>query len=116
MSLVSTGLALTHRTTIERDGSAGTDDWGTPDVPDWQPHQTDLPCRLWAVTGREDVDGGVHTVESLRMIVPLGTDVTVRDRIGDVTSRGVIVANGPLSIRAILPRKDHLDLVLARIA
>ena len=118
MSLVSSRVSLTHLCTIERDANLGTpDDWGTPSTPDWQDHLTDQPCRIWAAAGREQMDSSTTAViEELRMIVPLGTDVTEKDRVGDVTYRGSTIFAGPIGIRAVLHREDHLALVLSRVS
>jgi hypothetical protein len=118
VSLVSTRLALTQRCTIERDANAATAGaWGTPSAPDWQSHITDVPCRVWATTGSETVANGttVTPVEDVRVIVPLGTDVTDADRIASVTYRGGTAQDGPLGIRAMLARRDHLELVLVKV-
>jgi hypothetical protein len=117
MSLVSTRLALKHLCTVERDATSTTNGWGTKAAPNWQPNATNVPCKFWATAGREDVDGDTFAaVEDLRLIVPADTDVTERDRIGDVTDRGAVALAGPTSIRAILRRADHLELVLVRIS
>lgn len=120
MSLTSTRLSLTHLCTVERDANAGgTDDgWGNPQAPDWQSHLADLPCRLWATHGREQVADGttITPVADLRLIVPLGTDVTDGDRVAAVTSRGDTVQAGPLGVRALLPRRDHLELLLTKVS
>jgi hypothetical protein len=51
------------------------------------------------------------------MIVPLGSDVTEQDRISaaGVTYRGTTIITGPIGIRAVNPRKDHLELILTRV-
>jgi hypothetical protein len=119
MSLVAARLSLTHRCTIERDTNAGTPDaWGTPETPSWQPHLTELPCRGWTRAGVETADATTTTVvEDMRLIVSLGTDVTEQDRVNGVTDRGTtIIIAGPVGIRAVIGRKDHLELVLVRIS
>jgi hypothetical protein len=118
MSLVGSRVALTQRCTIDRDANAATTGaWGTPSSPDWQPHLTDVPCRAWASSGRENVADGttVTPVEDARVIVPLGTDVTDADRIASVTFRGGTAQDGPLGIRAVLARSSYLELVLVKV-
>lgn len=117
MSLASTRLSLIHRATIQR-AATTTDTWGNPaGSPVWSDHLSGLVCRLWAAAGREAVDPTtVAVVEDLRLIVPLGTDVTEQDRVGAVTFRGSQILAGPTSIRAVLHNDDHLELVLVRIA
>jgi hypothetical protein len=119
VSLVSSRVNLGHRCTIERDANAATPDaWGTPETPDWQPHLTDLACRGWTRAGVERADATTSTVvEDMRLIVSLGTDVTEQDRVNGVTDRGTtIIIAGPVGIRAVIGRKDHLELVLVRIS
>lgn len=115
MSLVSSRLSLKHRCTIERNEAEGA--WGDPAAPDWQEASTDVACRFWTTAGRETVDATTTVViEDMRLIVPLGTDVTEKDRIVDVTSRGQAIAAGPIGIRAVLQHSDRLELVLVRLA
>ena len=119
MSLVASRLSLTHLATIERDANAGTSDaWGTPNPPDWQAHLSDQPCRTWATAGREVVTDTttIVVVEDVRLIVPLGTDVTEADRVASVTYRGGTIQDGPLGIRAVLVNADHIELLLVRVA
>ncbi len=117
MSLTSSGLTMTHRCTIERRAAGAADAWGQ--VPsEWETHLTNVRCRTWADAGREIVEGTttVTVVEDVRVIVPLGTDVTEADRIASITYRGGTAQAGPLGIRAVLARPDHLELVLVRVA
>ncbi|MGH3265165.1 MAG: hypothetical protein ACRDNS_24590, partial [Trebonia sp.] len=78
---------LTEQALIERDQGVG-DAYGAPGQPDWQPHLT-VACRLaW------DRSSGVRSADRTYVtparaapmsegliVVPLGTDVTERDRI-----------------------------------
>jgi len=119
MSLVGSRLSLTHRCTIERSANAASlDEWGTPDPADWQPHLSDQPCRAWATAGREAVTDTttVVVIEDVRLILPLGTDVTEQDRIASVTYRGQTTQDGPLGIRAVLVNADHIELLLVKVA
>lgn len=117
MSLVASRVSLIHSCTIQRDASLGTpDNWGTPSTPSWQTNAT-VSCRAWTNTGREQMDSTTSAViEDMRLIVPLGTDVTEQDRVGTVTYRGSTIMAGPLGIRAVIGRKDHLELILARVS
>lgn len=119
MSLASSRVQLTYRCTIERDANASSDDGsGNPLPPSWQANLTNLPCRAWTTAGREAVTDTttVVVVEDVRVIVPLGTDVTEEDRVASVTYRGGTVWAGPLGIRAVLARKDHLELLLVKVS
>jgi len=104
---------MTHRCSIERD-YAGTDAWGDSATPDWKPHLADVVCRTTGPNvGREAVtDERTVVVVDQRLLVPLGTDVTERDRIGNVTYRGTVIIQGPVGIEAVLRRATHIELVL----
>ena len=121
MSLVSARVALVHRTTILR--STGTTDAWKHQAADYTPHATDVSCRGWVYAARlaaEDAASGgggrtANSIEDRRLILPLDTDVTENDRIGDVTYRGATIIGGPMTIDAIIPRTDHLELLLKRV-
>lgn len=118
MSLTATRLSLKHRCTVQRDSKLATDDgWGNPQTPVWAAHISDLACRAWSSGAREPVDSDrTVVIEDLRLIVPLGTDVTEKDRIGDVTDRGSTILPGPMGVEAILYRPTHLELVLVAVS
>ena len=118
MSLVSSRMSLRHRCTIERDTNADSpDSWGAADSPVWATNLTDLACRLAINAGRETVDATTSVViQDIRLIVTLDTDVTERDRVGDVTDRGATILAGPTGIRAVLRHQDHIELVLVRLS
>lgn len=124
MSLISSGLALTHLVTIERNaGADGGDGWGKGT--DWQPHLVDVPCRAWdnsfSRRGNEIVEGtNVVVIENLRIIVPADTDVAESDRVANVTTGdGSTLVDGPVDIRAVIPRRGvlggYIELMLVRI-
>lgn len=118
MSLIASRANLIHRTRIERDANAGTlNAAGAVQAPNWQPYPDLTPCRFWTNTGRELLDATVTAVdEDMRMVVPLDTDVTERDRLAGVCYRGSFIATGPIGIRAVVHRQDHLELFLVRIS
>ena len=118
MSLVSTGLSLTHRTTVQRDSNAGVVTDGVQQPPSWADHLTELRCRAWTSAGREQLDPTTSVVvEDMRCIVQLGTDVNEQDRLNGVTDdEGNTIISGIVGIRAVIHRKDHLELILVRIS
>jgi hypothetical protein len=117
MSLLSTRLAFTYACTIQRNAAAGDDAWGQTGTPDWQDHLTDEPCRFWSEAGREVIQatGTAEPVTDLRLVLSADADVTEADRIASITYRGGTAQDGPLGIRALLRRPDHLELVLEKV-
>ena len=115
---MSARTQMIHRCTLERDAAHGTPDgYGLPSEPDWQPLLASVPCRLWSTAERELIDGKKSTViEDLRLLVPMATDVTERDRVNGVTDRlGNPVRQGAMGITAVLGKHDHLELVLTGV-
>ena len=116
MSLVATRVSLIQRCTIERDQAAVDTAWGQPGNPDWQEHLADVPCRVWVEAGREPVDvDRTAAFNDRRIMVPVATDVTERDRIAQVSERGAVILDGPMGIEAVLRRRTHLELVVQRV-
>lgn len=110
--------AMRHRATIQRDGAAGSDDWGNPAEPDWQDHLTELSCRAWFNAGKELAGTVNAVVEDRRMIIPVGTDVTEADRVTAVTDRQgnpIPGFEGTHRIEVVGGRRDHLILFLEAI-
>lgn len=105
---------MRQRATVERQMQVKRDDFGGRGTPDWREHLTELPCRIWQTSGREVTDGQkIVAVDDRRMIVPLDTDVTTRDRIATVTDRqGTELYAGPMRIESVARREDHLELML----
>ena len=115
---MSARTQLAHRCTLERDAARTIPDgYGLPSDPDWQPLQADLPCFLWSTAERELITGERSAViEDLRMLVPLGTDVTERDRVSAVSDRlGNVVRAGTMGIAAVMRKHDHLELALTGV-
>lgn len=116
MSLMSSRVGLTDRCTIERANTGKADGWNNPGAPKWEPHLEDQPCRAWTETGTEVVDTDkTAALSSRRLSIPLGTDVTEKDRVASVTRRGSEFFDGPMDIHAVLPFDDHLELILERV-
>jgi len=118
MSLISSRVALVHTATVQRDANAGVVTNGVQQAPSWSDHLTGLACRAWTTAGREILDPTTSViVEDMRVIVPLGTDVNEQDRLTGVVDReGNSVINGTVGIRAVITRKDHLELILVRVS
>jgi hypothetical protein len=114
-------MAMRHRATVLRNVETSTGRWNTPVAPDYQPLEDPIACWFWSAgtAGTRTVEGPAVNVvlEDLRMLVPLGADLSTADRIGDVVDRrGRIISTGELRIDADqVVANSHRELVLARI-
>jgi hypothetical protein len=119
VSLASSRLIFVHRCAIERNTNLGSDDgWGNPLPPSWESHLEDQPCFSWPASQRAVSHEGTLTAVliEVKLLLPLGTDVTEGDRIDAISDRGEPLYGGPLSIHAVLPRRDHIELILSKAA
>ena len=108
---------MTHRANAERDANTAKDEYNQSLPPNWQPLAV-VPCFVWFPTERK-VDDTTKTAQVSRLLAmaPLGTDITVADRIANVTNRrSTELFAGPLSIQTVIRKADHLLLELRRIA
>lgn len=107
---------MTMRATIERDQQAAEDPWGHPENPDWQTHLDRLPCSMWVHVETDVTDDNMQAVvEDRRAIFPLDTDLTPTDRIAQVADRrGQVLFDGPMRIRTVVRRADHLEVLVDR--
>lgn len=110
---------MTMRADVERDSGGVDDDWNQPPAAAWAAHITSQPCLFYSKAKREVEGGGrnekIAVVEDLRMSVPLGVDVTERDRVVNVKDRkGTTIFAGPFYIETVQRRRTHLELLLSR--
>ncbi|MDA2936832.1 hypothetical protein MYX75_01030 [Acidobacteria bacterium AH-259-A15] len=107
---------MTHRADLERDTASGADAWGNAPIPTFTALAT-VKCFTWSRTRRERIDEDKTVViEDMRTIMPLGTDVTEKDRIASIKDRaGTTIFSGPLGIAAVQKHRTHLELTLDRI-
>ncbi len=125
MSLVSSRVALIHRTTVLRK-SGEKNGWGhdKKSDDDYSPHIEDLACRGWVFQSRQVIEDtpasaasrAVAVVEDRRVIVKESTDVRVGDRIGDISYRGRMFVDGPMDVTALIHRDGYLELALRRVS
>lgn len=116
MTLTNVRLTFTQRCTIQRDTVAPGDPWDASDIPAWDDIAEDVPCRAWENAAREPIDADrTVTVIDRRVMVPADTDVTERDRVGDVTDRGTVVFPGPMNVEGVIRWPDFLELVVQEI-
>lgn len=109
-TLLGLEQAMTMTAQILRD-QASKDALGAKASVDWQPLGSPVPCLLWWGTGRVlSRAGSVHEhpeetvdIDNGGLIVPAGTDITARDRIGQVLAGdGSVITPGPLLVLAVL--------------
>ncbi len=108
---------LTMRADVERDQATGTDSWGNPTVPDFQPLGT-LKCFAWSTSSREIVDGDkTAMVEDMRVMFALDADIEEGDEISAIKDRqGTVIIPGRLKVDGPVQRKHtHLEAALMRI-
>lgn len=109
---------MIHRCTLERDAAHGTPDgYGLPGEAAWQLLRAAVPCFLWSTAERELISTErSEVIEDLRLLLPLATDVTERDRINGVKDRlGRWIRQGAMGITAVLAKHDHLELTLTGV-
>ncbi len=117
MSTITSGRVrsqMTHRCLIERNTQTGTDPQGNALAPTWSTHLSDQACKLWQRPDDEIIDGRRTVVaESIRLVLPVATDVTEADRVNGVTDRrGATVLAGVMNIRSVVKKASHLELSL----
>lgn len=107
---------MTHRATIERDTSSGSDAFGAPVAPEWT-SQGEAACYVWSRTRRPVVDGEkVVTVQDLRAAFPRATDIAEGDRLQSVQDRiGTTLFPGPLTVRTVEHKPSHQEVALERV-
>lgn len=110
---------MKQRADLERAAAGNADAWGHAPVPAWEALAADKPCLAWSTAKREVVGTGTNAktavVEDIRLMVPLGTDVTEKDRVRKVKDRaGTTILDGPFGIASVQVRRTHLELALSK--
>ncbi len=111
------GGRLTMRALLERNLASGTDSWGNPVAPDFQPLGI-LRCFVWSSSSRETVDGDkTAMIEDMRALFALGADIAEHDEIASITdAKGNTLIPGRLKVEGPVQRKHtHLEAALKRI-
>lgn len=105
---------MTHRCTILR-SSGVADSWGQEDS-DYTPLVTGQVCRAWFASEQLVIAAGeLAGVTTRHLALPVGTDVTEDDRIGDVADLyGRIVFDGIHTIDELVQWPDRVELILRR--
>ena len=110
-------MLMRHRSTVQRN-IAGDDDFGQPGPPVWEDHLTGLPSHVWDAGGRRVIKGADNVIlTDLKLIVPLGTDITPLDQLSVVADKlGATILAGPILIDGVSVRADHLECSLRTVA
>ncbi len=113
---------MTHRALVERDGTTARDGYGAKQTPSWASHIASQRCFFYrerGASGGEERERSRGTVQldALRIMVPLGTDITAADRINGITERdGTVVEAGYMSVTAVTTAHNHLEVRLEKVA
>lgn len=106
---------MVMRAVVERNSASAIDAHGLPVAAVYATHEV-IPCRVWAKTRTEIVDGNkTVTVEMISGIFPSDADITEADRIVNVNNRlGATLYPGPLQIKTLQRMDNHLQAVLEK--
>lgn len=122
MSLITARVALVHRANILRNAGA-QNGWGhnSQAADDWSVAIENLACKMFVFSARPAVeDSGpgrsITSLVDLRLIIPSGAGVRRTDRVDTITYRGIAILDGPLTIEAIAPYADHVELLLRQVS
>lgn len=114
MSSIGARVGLIYFCDILRN-SGSDNSWGSPDA-SWTADASYVPCRAWT-TGESlaPSDDRIISTSSRFIILPLGTDVTELDRIGNVylRDRSVLWPAAHL-IDEVVEWPDRLELTLRK--
>lgn len=112
MTELGSRVGMTHRCSLLRNAGA-TNTWGTKDA-SYTAYLSNVACRAWYVTDTLLVEPAeVTPVATYHIALPLGTDVTVNDRVGPVTFRGALVLAGPsYRIENLVRWPDRIELIV----
>lgn len=108
--------AMTMRATIER-ATTSVDALGQDSISSWSTLHSSLPCRVWTRAELETANGSIFVNNAgHRLMIPLGTDITEKDRVTAVKDRkGTSLISNTMQIRAVIRRTDHKEIHLTEI-
>ena len=112
------GRRFTMRAHLERDTAVGAGNWGQAPEPVFEDCGV-LRCFAWSPTVRETQDGNkLASVEDVRMLVAVGSDVLDRDEISAITnSGGTVLFAGRFRVEGVPQFKhNHLEVSLKRVS
>ena len=81
----------------------------------WTTKTASLVCWAWSLSRSEVFDQQkVAVVESLKMIVPLGTSIDERDRVNGIKDRDDnVIFSGIFGIEAVQRKPGHVEVTLS---
>jgi hypothetical protein len=109
---------MRHRCSTLRD-HGGSDTHGGELAHSWQSNLTGVPCYAFYRTGMlQQAAAQVEAIETITLLLPVGTNVLDSDRIGDVTDKaGTVLFAGPMVIQGPVARRaNHLELTLRQVS
>lgn len=117
---MTTRMRMTHRAEIQRAGQTAEDAYGHPIASEWAEHIPALPCWFdFAPAGSNDeraLPEGTPVILDALMLCPVGSDVVETDRVAAVFDRAWNrLTVGPLDVRAVMRRHDHLEVRLQEV-
>ena len=113
---------MTHRALVERDTAATRDGYGSKSKPAYASHIAALRCFFYRERGagssvESERTRGTVLIDNLRIMVPLGTDITEADRVNGITEvDGTVVESGFMAVTAVTNAHDHLEVRLEKVA
>ena len=112
------GQRFTMRALVERNVASGKDNWGQPVAPVFEAHAT-VPCFAYTPASKDIVDGDkVATVQDVRIMCAIGTDIQDQDEIASITNKaGVVLFPGRYRIDGPVQFKhNHVEAALRKVA
>lgn len=106
---------MTQRAQIQ-DNRTTNDDHGHPGPPIWVTRAEEMPCRIFNTGDRINYGTGIYTTNTLTMLVPLASEITIDNRVLSVIDRRGEELHGKMTIESIVRREDHLAVRLKKIA
>jgi len=112
---MSVAQRMTMITTVQRN-NAEIDEYNHPGPPKWETIGIDVMCYVWEKTASKMLDNGkLVVVSEPTAIIPIGIDITEKDRLYNITDRRGNELFGTMYINAVIRRKDHLELRLRHV-
>ena len=106
---------MTMRAKLESSSST-EDQYNQPGPLTWTTKTASLVCWAWSTARDEVVDEDkIAVIESMEMIVPLGTSIDERDRVNGIKDRaGVVIFSGIFNVEAVVRRPGHIEVTMSQ--